>query len=231
MMKSNDSKFRSGRAMAFLLMPLFFAAACGPFLGEGDDRDDEQVRGALLLELIGAGCEIGGHYFDAFGELNCNGGIARGTGTLTARSNSREVHSMELIFQMGETGGLEVIGGARAGDAESGTIARGHGFAINAGAARGFGPAVIGINSVGAPGEEVSVWCLEMHLDENDVHLLGVPAPCPHDPTASAAYNSENDLGGAGLGNGPAQGRAWGFILQNATIYRISINPSARYGE
>jgi len=217
------------------LLALFLAVSfthCGVLLKEGNKSGANQRIGALLLQILGGGCTIGSRGFRIDGEISCQSGIASGTGFLSAFSDSPDVLSVELTFQLEEGGELELIGGAAPPPAGENT-ARGHGFFIRNNLAQGFGPEHPGLISIGSAGTDVQTWCLEIHTPEPDVHLIADPAPCPSElkSAATAAYESESDLGGAGLGNGPRQGLAWGFRLNGAAILNANFNIEERFGE
>ena len=196
----------------------------------GSSQDDDQARGVALLAALG-GCSINGISLSASG-VSCSGGVASGTGTLTAAGPSDHTLSMELQFSLGSGGSLQVLGGSNLSAAD-GVINRGIGFLINPAAAAPLGITDVGTPALGLAGatDQDQTFCLEIHLDETYGHIVGKPAVCPHGTEASGSQALDKDGDDDPGGGAHGANRGWGFILTNASVRSIALNAGRRFTE
>ncbi len=214
----------------FMIVSFGTLASCEPLsqtLGIGGKNEDEEQRESLLLAALllalqkkdsGCSCQIGDTCFSASGGVTCSAGSATGTGTLASTTSSGDFVSLSATITLGAGGSVDFNTGVSSDVSSKTTGAtvrttQPHGYFGSTGSAN-FGTS----NAAAATAGSALTYCFESHVDEGHVMLRS--GGCPSSVvTPAAAGNTDDEEGMAG-----DTGRAWGFILNNATISGVSKN-------
>ncbi|MCE9598201.1 MAG: hypothetical protein K8S54_09565 [Spirochaetia bacterium] len=238
--------YNTVRTSIVLAISLGVNFGCSQLFGGKGKDDDDQLRGVALLALLSStsACTLGGVSFTvSSGSVTCKDGMASGTGTLVAATTSSTIVSVEFTSVITSGGRVDVIGGASSSALSDGPLVRmatagNAAFSKDRAANKTFNTAFTA-PTAGAS----STVCVEMHLDETDVHAVTNKGTCPTAGTgtdASAAascsatfFNSEGGVCTGSTGNnagGALPGNKWGLSLNNATISGVNITPSSFNG-
>ncbi len=88
---------------------------------QSDDNDDDTAL-ALLLG-ISAGCVLGGQSFTPSEGVVCSGGMATGTGTLTANSQADDIY-LQITPSFSGSGSISIFALANGSDATTGVTSK-----------------------------------------------------------------------------------------------------------
>ncbi|MBI3394452.1 MAG: hypothetical protein HY042_01315 [Spirochaetia bacterium] len=210
--------------LTFYLLFFFLAgagAACGDMLGHGADNADQE-RGALLVGGLALGCNLGGQIFKAGSGVSCSPQRAGGSGTLYATVPSGNDLSMELWFTLGSGGSLDVLGGAAA---DTVALANGIKFGEPVTFFHGaMGSAQVASETLVPVTGALMTVCVEFHETDSPILIIADDTPCTPKNVTEATSHTTGIVG-------TASGRNWGFVLNSATIWKLSINPSPVFSE